>query len=394
MLAGKIIESSGKSVELKERAGLFECLLEHKVTETKATFDWKGPKISRQVWGEILAYFKWTYDREKSESQVRLFVHPELGWMAWAFPQKGGTGMTTKEIEGEDFNKQRAEMIPPGYLAFGTVHHHCSCGAFQSGVDKWDEEKVDGLHITVGNIDKAQHDLNCRLYMKGSKFEPDMSVFWQIGEDNVPHLLWMQGLNYSVTNMMNDIARREMGVAPPPETTFPEKWKENYIVPAPATHVTYGMQHQQQSGQFHGSWQGNGGAKGETNGAANSSVDLNGSGKKGSVESTSGLDTKPRDDKETDAVRALNDIMQFGWMNAITESRCRTCIEDCRNDINSELKHEIMALCEMHHVDIDDVYVEMLMREKGEQEDIIDQVNAENPARKQEDPNWVGDMVD
>lgn len=389
MIAGTITQSSGKCVELKEKAGLFDCLLEHKVSETKATFKWTGPKISREMWNQILAYFKWTYDTEKSEAQVRLFVHPELGWMAWAFPQKGGTGMTTKEIEGEEFNKQRAEMIPAGYVAFGTVHHHCSSGAFQSGTDTWDEQNVDGLHITVGNMDKPNHTLDCRLYMKSNKFSPDMCVFWNIADDNVPHLMWLEALSYDINKMCNDIARKEMGVAPPADTVFPEKWKENYIVPTP---VTYGMlNHQQQSGHLT-HWQGNGGAKGETNGAESSKSET----PNASPGSKNGSASE-KDKFGMDAAQALADIMQYGWTNAITESRCKTCIEECRDDINSELKYEIMAICELHRVDIEEVYTEMVIRDTADRREAIADLTAEGMAGKvvtQDGHGWPSNELD
>ena len=90
MNAGKIISSAGKSVEIKQCVGLFDCLMEHKVSETTAKFNWTGPKISEEMWREVLAFFRWSQVNHKSEAQVRLFVHAEHGWLAWAFPQQGG----------------------------------------------------------------------------------------------------------------------------------------------------------------------------------------------------------------------------------------------------------------------------------------------------------------
>ena len=65
---------------------------------------WKGGKIPMDEWNKILSFFKWSYDETKSETQVRLLYNPdENNWVAWAFPQEHGTGMTTKEIDGEKF---------------------------------------------------------------------------------------------------------------------------------------------------------------------------------------------------------------------------------------------------------------------------------------------------
>jgi hypothetical protein len=248
MKAGKIIESSGKSVENKSYPGLFDCVLEHKVSETGATFNWSGPKITPAMWSEILAFFQWTYKEHKSEAQVRLFVHPEKGWMAWAFPQKGGTSLATKEEDNEDSKKQRAEQIPEGYVAFGTVHHHCSISAFQSSTDTDDEKAVDGLHITVGSMDKEQFTIHSRLYIKGNKFEPDMSAFWDIGKEFIDKILFVAELGFSITELVDKTARKQMCVPAPIETQFPKMWHDNYIIEKPVV-TTYGGRYEWQDKQ-------------------------------------------------------------------------------------------------------------------------------------------------
>jgi len=91
MKSAIITASSGKSVEEKKFNGVFSCLLEHEVKATKAQFEYTGPKISPNEWAQMMAFFEWTQATERSEAQVRLFVHPVHGWKAWAFPQKGGT---------------------------------------------------------------------------------------------------------------------------------------------------------------------------------------------------------------------------------------------------------------------------------------------------------------
>lgn len=234
MNAATIIESSGKSVEYKSQDGIFSCLLEHEVKATKAKFEWTGPKISKGAWSEMLAFFRWTQETEKSEAQVRLFVHPTEGWKIWAFPQKGGTGMTTKEEDNEQAKLQRA-AIGPEWLAFGTVHHHCSASAFQSGTDQLDEKAVDGLHITIGHLGQPLYDVHARMYIKGHKLTPKLSAFWDVGDEMREKLKVVEDLGYSVETLMEAAAVKQMGEPPPPDTTFNEQWKENYILPLRVT---------------------------------------------------------------------------------------------------------------------------------------------------------------
>jgi len=96
------------------------CIFEHQTSGTTADFEWKGPKLNA-VWPEVLAFFRWTNDTMKSESQVRLFVNVRTQeWKAWAFPQKANTGMTAKELtEGDEGYakaiEQRAQFPDPDW---------------------------------------------------------------------------------------------------------------------------------------------------------------------------------------------------------------------------------------------------------------------------------------
>jgi hypothetical protein len=233
MKAATLVKPSGKAVEFKE-TDMFSCMMEHEVKSTKAEFVWKGAKIVPSQWREVMAFFEWTQAEYKSEAQVRAFVHPKDGWLFWAFPQQGNTGMTTKELETEDAKKQRAEQIPAGYIAFGTVHHHCSAAAFQSGTDESDEKAVDGLHITVGNIGSDKYSIHCRIYYKGNKFDVNMAAFWDIGEEACEKLKFVESLGFGVDDVKDRLARDQMCLAPASGQPFHGEWKENYIVTSKA----------------------------------------------------------------------------------------------------------------------------------------------------------------
>lgn len=227
----KITQASGEVVQVTSVAGLFECKLTHEVKSTKARFDWKGPVISREEWAKILAFFYWTYDTTKSESQVRLFVHPTLGWKAWAFPQEAGTGMTTREIDTPEtkarYDAGRA-LFNDEWTLYGTVHHHCSASAFQSGTDESNEKSQEGLHITVGNIDKKTHSIHARFYYKGCKFEPSLNEFWDVGietRSKAEEFLGMFGVGVD----FGKVAERQMAAVVDPDTPFPAEWRENFI---------------------------------------------------------------------------------------------------------------------------------------------------------------------
>ncbi len=132
-------------------------------------------------------------------------------------------------------------------------------GAFQSGTDKENEENQDGLHITVGNMDKAQYDIHARFYRKTMKFEKtlNLALFFDIGDvlSSWPQLF----LDYMPKDLETKTAIKLMGK--PVTVEFPEQWKTNLIVkPAPPAVVTPASIPQSRgsdfySSDFHPTWQ-------------------------------------------------------------------------------------------------------------------------------------------
>lgn len=220
--------------QLKEVAGLFSCLMEHKVVKTTAQFKWEGPKIPPEEWHKMLAFFQWSYDTTHSETQVRLYVNHRLNtWSVWAYPQEARTGMSAKELEEHrDFQSQRLQFNPDDkWLYFGTVHHHCNAGAFQSGTDERDERDKDGLHITVGNMGSERYTMHERFYLCGQLIPHDLSWFWDIGDamSTVPD--WAAKL--LPADIKDQLARGAMIKKAPKDTAFPKQWEDNLIYEKP-----------------------------------------------------------------------------------------------------------------------------------------------------------------
>lgn len=208
--------------------GLLECEFEYEIKSAKGDLRWIGPKIPPEVWHEVTAFFKWCYDTYHSECQVRLYVSPTQNtWKAWAYPQEAKTGMTARELDNEEKRRQHEELqlIPPDWFAMGTVHHHCSAGAFQSGTDQMDEQDVDGLHITIGKLNDPMYDMHARFYRKGLKVDPDMSWFFEVGNPLSEIPAWAHG--FMPKDLLDKTARRLM--CTPVVVDIPQQWKDNII---------------------------------------------------------------------------------------------------------------------------------------------------------------------
>lgn len=143
---------------------------------------WNGKKIPLHMWKEILAFMKQSYDELKSETLVYLFYDEAAPqpWLYWVPPQETA-GMTVKSSpDHPDYIKQRAAY--PDTM-FGTVHHHCSSSAFQSGTDEADEVNREGLHFTVGKLNNDEKvDVHFRITLGGSHAELDAHTYIEMDE--------------------------------------------------------------------------------------------------------------------------------------------------------------------------------------------------------------------
>lgn len=214
----------------KECRGLYTCEWKHEIKQSTAEVRYVGPQIPPEIWKEILSFFRWTYDTTKSESQVRLYVNlAEDTWRAWAFKQKARTGMSSQELSLVDLPIEETPEetlarfenwgfpVSGEWIRFGSVHHHCSAGAFQSSTDENNEKGQEGLHLTIGNIDKERHDIHARFYINGDCFDPDMSTFWDVGD-----------VGFSLPLELHDrVARYQMCIRS--QVEFPAQWKANLI---------------------------------------------------------------------------------------------------------------------------------------------------------------------
>src|SRR4051812_2055902 len=137
--------------QIKEVPGLLCSSVDYEIKSAKGKLNYTGPKFDRNMWDQVLSFFRWTYQEMKSESQVRLYVNTKLDrWGAWAFPQAARTGLTAEELDVAETPEQAVDRFASwnsepsaDWLYFCTVHHHCSAGAFQSGTDERNEESQD-----------------------------------------------------------------------------------------------------------------------------------------------------------------------------------------------------------------------------------------------------------
>lgn len=120
---------------------------------------WHGAKIDLiDQWYPAL---KFMADHAQHEVVLRLFMTRERDRIV-IFPltQIYGTGMTVRE---DITTEERESWAREGLIEAGTMHSHCEAGAFQSGTDRDDEARRDGLHVTIGKLKNDPYDIHARM---------------------------------------------------------------------------------------------------------------------------------------------------------------------------------------------------------------------------------------
>lgn len=136
---------------------LFDTYKELNVPRGDPDSVWKGAKIPYDMWN---LWKSFALSTKESETMALLFY--DNGWSMWIPPQIT-SGMTVKTNPNDAQYALQRKKFPD--LMFGTIHHHCSTSAFQSGTDEADETNKEGVHITLGNLQSAKLSVHVRLIL-------------------------------------------------------------------------------------------------------------------------------------------------------------------------------------------------------------------------------------
>ena len=137
--------------------------------------------VKNKILGEdflyIMKYFREVFKKHGTECSIILLYNQEEGKWTFIVPvQIDCTGSSVTYVS-PTINEKDAQvskikndkhlwkkhlevceeynnLFDNGFEIAGTIHSHCDFSAFHSGVDDNDEQNKDGLHITIGNVDK------------------------------------------------------------------------------------------------------------------------------------------------------------------------------------------------------------------------------------------------
>lgn len=112
------------------------------------------PKVPARILAQALTFFRKVYDKYNSEAYVTLMYSSKKNEYLLHCPKQTVSHSSvnydrTDQPSYEDRKLNNWQMV-------GTIHSHCNFSAFHSGTDVGDEATFDGIHITLGNVDRNQ----------------------------------------------------------------------------------------------------------------------------------------------------------------------------------------------------------------------------------------------
>lgn len=132
------------------------------------------PKIPAKLSAEIITFFHLAYLAHRSEAIILLHYSKELGEYKLVCPEQV---VSSAAIHNYDMTERFA-----GYRLVGTIHSHNTMSAFHSWVDQDDEAHFDGLHVTIGRLDKknfGQVEISATLAVNNNRFKQFPEDFFE-----------------------------------------------------------------------------------------------------------------------------------------------------------------------------------------------------------------------
>lgn len=189
----------------EQETSLYKGLLVTEIQEIKdSVLHFKGKPMPFYVWAAACSFLDWTYREFKGEAQVRLMYRESDGrWTVVVAPQYISSSMHTDEIKDHADKDKAYACLAQGFSQVGTIHHHCSCSAFQSGTDYQDEINQNGIHFTVGHLGQDKWDIHYRATLRGAQYKIDLKEWLGFEEAR--------------------LSKR------PPKDMFPAEWKTRMV---------------------------------------------------------------------------------------------------------------------------------------------------------------------
>ena len=119
------------------------------------------PKVPADLMARVVGFFRSIYRAQRTEALVLLLWAGE-GFDLFVPDQRVGPASVSHTlVEAE---------LPAGSRVVGSIHSHGAFGPAASSIDEDDEAEFDGLHVVVGDFDRARPSYSAAIAVDGHRF--------------------------------------------------------------------------------------------------------------------------------------------------------------------------------------------------------------------------------
>ncbi len=166
----------------------------------KESLSLRLPKLPQEIVEQMYGFFDAVFQMWDGEAIVFLYYSPETGSFKiepppqTLFRYKSFAGFWRTEMRVTYGYLQR----PEGYIKLGDAHSHADLPAFFSCTDD-EDDKEDGLRITLGNLDRSRPDVSASFIVNGARFtlNPE-DVLEEFYEPAPPPQEWLERVTVKV----------------------------------------------------------------------------------------------------------------------------------------------------------------------------------------------------
>ena len=153
--------------------------------EHKSTIWEDIPPIPAGLVGQVWSFFRAIWEKRHSEAMVYLTRSRETNqYRVFVPPQQTSMGGVHATL---DLTK-----IQRGWQLVGSIHSHCNFGAYHSGTDTHDADGHNGLHITIGHVDKNPAEYAVMISLNKIRWDFQLADITDGTPELVAHPKWWE----------------------------------------------------------------------------------------------------------------------------------------------------------------------------------------------------------
>lgn len=126
-------------------------------------FVFEANEIPATIYAQAVSFFKRIWDEHKTEAEVIITQHRETLEYRLFIPHQ-------RVSHGGVYSIYNPRHIDPMYLVVGTFHSHCNFNPYHSSTDEGDARDMDGIHGTIGYLDREVPEMALMVAMNGQMF--------------------------------------------------------------------------------------------------------------------------------------------------------------------------------------------------------------------------------